>query len=299
MSIASVRQGVEVSEDAILFGTRARLAGIVTTPAPQANAVGVILLNAGVVHRVGPNRLYVTLARRLSRCGFTVLRFDHSGVGDSLPREDCLSFDESSVLEARDAMDWLAAERGCTAFVFVGLCSGTLTAFRTADIDARVSGLVLLTALLQDPSTVPPDVVAEAADRRVVRSYTAIKAVHSGTWLKVLTGRANYGHAFRTVRRLVFRRQRRVHVDAGTNAVIERMRTILQRGVSVHFIFAEPTTVLEYFRMTLEPSMSLLRKQGDIDVTILRHADHTFTGLRHQTRVLNLIASWLERRVPH
>ena len=265
------------------------------------NGTGVILLNAGVVHHVGPNRLYVTLARRLARSGFTVLRFDHSGVGDSPPREDDLPFDESSILEVKDAMHWLAAERRCTAFVLVGLCSGTLTAFRVAQMDSRVSGLVLLTALLQDPSTVAPEVVAEAADRRVARSYVTIKALHGGTWLKVLTGRANYRHAFRTVRRLLLRSKQPPHDAArtGTAGVIDAIQGILKRRVAVLFIFAEPTTVLEYFRMTITPYMASLRRHGDIDVIVLAGADHTFTELRHQSRVVDLMAGWLERRVPH
>src|SRR5689334_20064244 len=72
----------DAAENAIVFGGDVRLVGIVTTPAEtRADRTGVILLNAGVVHRVGPNRLYVTLARRLAQAGLTVLRFDHSGIG--------------------------------------------------------------------------------------------------------------------------------------------------------------------------------------------------------------------------
>jgi hypothetical protein len=47
-------------------------------------AVMFVLLNAGAVHRQGPFRLYVHLARRLAALGFSCVRFDQPGIGDSL-----------------------------------------------------------------------------------------------------------------------------------------------------------------------------------------------------------------------
>jgi pimeloyl-ACP methyl ester carboxylesterase len=287
-----------VNDEAVLFGPGQRLVGVVTharagaAPAPH---IGVILLNAGVIHRVGPNRLYVTLARRLSEAGLTVLRFDHSGIGDSSPRDDHLSFAESSVAETRDAMNWLASEHGCERFVLIGLCSGTLTAFNAAHADRRVAALVLLTALLQDPSTVPAEVVAEASDRRVARSYLVEKAGRGNAWRRVVTGKANYGNALRTLRRLAIRRFRRPAIDKGTADLIARLEQVLARGVPILFLFPEPTTVLEYFRMTLEPRLQSLRRHGRIDATVVTQADHTFTRLRDQKRVVELVSGWLSQ----
>src|SRR5262249_27402146 len=45
----------------------------------------VLFLNAGAVHRVGPNRMYVDLARSWAEHGLTSLRLDLSGLGDSPP----------------------------------------------------------------------------------------------------------------------------------------------------------------------------------------------------------------------
>ena len=61
----------------------------ITTVAPRRRAEAgqpwVVLLNAGIIHRIGPNRLYVQLARRLASRGHAVLRFDLAGIGDSEP----------------------------------------------------------------------------------------------------------------------------------------------------------------------------------------------------------------------
>lgn len=291
---------IVAAEEAIVFGTDVRLIGVVTAPASGTTAgaaVGVILLNAGVVHRVGPNRLYVNLARRLSQQGLTVLRFDHAGVGDSDPREDHLDFNQSSVAEAKAAMDWLAAERQCRSFVLLGLCSGTLTAFRTALDDTRVTSLVLLTALLVDPSSVPEAFVAEASERRIARSYLVEKVGSSRAWRKVLAGDVDYQRILRAVGRFTagpFMRPRTpAPVAPGTEELIAEVQQLLDRGVALRFVYADPTTVLEWFRMTISPALPRLRRHGRIDVEILKQADHTFTEMRHQAQILDLVSGWL------
>ena len=62
-------------EHAFLFGEGGGLVGVLTDPpglAPSRGAggrLGAILLNAGVIHRVGPSRLYVYRARGLAAAG--------------------------------------------------------------------------------------------------------------------------------------------------------------------------------------------------------------------------------------
>ena len=66
-------------ERTIRFGSGERLLGIVTpAPQPLAGAPVCLLFNAGVVHRIGPHRLNVKLARALAARGFTALRMDHA-----------------------------------------------------------------------------------------------------------------------------------------------------------------------------------------------------------------------------
>jgi len=286
-----------MNERAVLFGADRRLVGVVTCPpAPTRRTTGVILFNAGVVHRVGPNRLYVELARRLSARGFTVLRFDHSGLGDSPPRDDRLDFARTTLLEAIEAMNCLEAEQQCTRFVLVGLCSGTLTAFRAAQEDVRVVSLVLLTALLQDPSTVPEEIVAEATNRRVARSYLTEKAVSGRGWRKLLAGNVDLRRIWRVIRRVVPASTSRARALPGVAEVATQMERLLKRGVSVFLVYPEPTTLLEYFRMTVAPQLRRFRRHGAIELTILRRADHTFTELHNQERVVDLVGTWVTQR---
>ena len=58
-------------------------------------------------------------------------------------------------------------------------------------------------------------------------------------------------------------------------------------------VFSEPTTVLEYFRMTVAPALPDLKREGRIEVHVLEKSDHTFSGSPQQARVLELASNWL------
>jgi pimeloyl-ACP methyl ester carboxylesterase len=134
-----------VKERPVAFGPTRSLSGILTEPpGGAAGRPGVLLLNAGFLHRVGPNRLYVMLARRLAAAGLPVLRFDYSGLGESEPRRDELTLEQSMLAEGVEAMNFLQAEGVAERFVPMGLCAGAEQSQRLAHADARVVGAVLI-----------------------------------------------------------------------------------------------------------------------------------------------------------
>ena len=142
-----------VNEQAIVFGQQKSLVGIVTSAATSTAPTGrpaIVILNTGIVHRVGYNRMYVPLSRTLAATGYTVLRFDYSGIGDSEPRADGFTPLASSLTDIREALDWLETVRQASQIILLGLCSGADHAVLYGPTDPRVVGLVLI-----DPS-IPP-----------------------------------------------------------------------------------------------------------------------------------------------
>src|SRR5499433_2699330 len=134
-----------MKEEAVQFGEGKALVGIVSSvPHVSGNKPAVLLLNPGIVHRAGPGRIYVKIARALAARGFTVLRFDFSGIGDSAVRLDNRRFEESSVDETRAAMSFLHATRGCDCFILMGGCSGAAVALETAGLDRRAIGVIAI-----------------------------------------------------------------------------------------------------------------------------------------------------------
>src|SRR5690606_19688858 len=106
---------------------RKSLVGVVSSAASTGNESDrplVLVLNSGIIHRVGANRMSVALARRLAADGHDVVRFDLSGIGDSESRVDGLPPLDAGLADIREVIDSLEAARQARRFVLAGLCSG-------------------------------------------------------------------------------------------------------------------------------------------------------------------------------
>jgi pimeloyl-ACP methyl ester carboxylesterase len=143
------------NEEPLQFGEAGRMFGILTLP--QRGAAGAksapvfLFLNAGVLHRVGPLRMYVRLARELARHGFASFRVDLSGVGDSPPRAGS-SYRDSVTADFTAIEQALEARLGCQQIIVIGLCSAADNAIRLAPHHPRISGMVLFDPIcFEDP----------------------------------------------------------------------------------------------------------------------------------------------------
>lgn len=132
-------------ESSLVFGESGSLVGTVCHPPgpPAAGCLGVLLFNAGVVHRVGPHRVQVKLARTLASQGVPSMRFDLHGMGDSARASAARPHREQVVLDLRQAMDCLQRETGVSRFAVFGFCSGALPGVDVAQVDPRVVRLIL------------------------------------------------------------------------------------------------------------------------------------------------------------
>lgn len=132
-----------MKESAVQFGKSVKLTGVMTHPETfRDDLPAVIFFNSGVRHHVGCCRMSVRIARELAGKGFLCLRFDLSGIGDSLLRPDGLQYEKSSIEDAKEALEYLARTQGVKQFVFYGLCSGAHLGFKLAQQDPRVVGLI-------------------------------------------------------------------------------------------------------------------------------------------------------------
>jgi pimeloyl-ACP methyl ester carboxylesterase len=142
-------------EEILQFGDDARLFGIMTLPSlplHQTQKLPVfVFLSCGVLHRVGPLRLYVRLARTLAQMGFSSLRVDLTGRGDSPGRPE-LRNEKSLMADYKEIVSILEARLGQSQLVLGGLCSGADNALMLAQANQRVIGL-----LLMDPTVYPDD----------------------------------------------------------------------------------------------------------------------------------------------
>ena len=134
-----------MTELPVIFGSGGRLVGTLTLPAENTSKkVALLLCNAGVIHRIGPHRINVKLARSVAAQGVAVFRFDLSGQGDSGASTQSASFEDQAVLDIRAAMDCVQRTTGVKAFAMAGICSGAHHSLAAALLDPRLVALWML-----------------------------------------------------------------------------------------------------------------------------------------------------------
>ncbi len=197
---ASARQSDEIEmtvQDAAIRETTVQveqpfgaLFGILARPLENAPApLAVVLLNAGAIRRIGPNRMWVGLARRWAAQGVPTLRLDVEGIGDA--DGDASRFSDVAELyvpelvdQVRGALDMLQDVRVSSRFVLLGLCSGAYWSFHAALQDQRVSAALMLN----------PQVLFWDASQETVRDLRKAFLQRSA-WLRLLRGESSAARA--------------------------------------------------------------------------------------------------------
>lgn len=265
-------------ERTVLFGAHNGLVGILTEPDTPASGPrrAVVVSNIGMHHRAGPFRLYVSLARRLASSGLYVLRFDHAGMGDSVPRVDGATPAERAALDLDEAMDWLVSNAGIEEFLLVGLCSGVDSSHAAAVRDPRVRGAVFI-----DGYTYP-------TTGYFVRHYT-LRYMKVGRWVRFARrlARGDSRAATSTAEATVFERDIPSHDEFRRD-----IATLTARGTRLFFVytggmghvFNAPGQIFEM----LGPGA---RRDG-IEVEMMPKANHVFTSTAQREHILDRIDAW-------
>ncbi len=295
-----------MKESAIRFGRQQSLVGVFTEPeATERGQLAVILLNAGLIHHVGPNRLYVRLARHLAKRGLAVFRFDLSGTGDSGVRTDHLAFEQGIIDDAHQAMDELTSSYGMKHFIFIGHCSGAVHSFVMALEDERVVGAALI-----NPQTERQDWYDYDRKRKVqryYRNYYRKQVLYDRNhWFRFLSGKSDYWRIFRNILRdfvwslitttlFIARSKLETQVirhDPIQKRVIEGLRQLGARQSSVLFIYSAGSSGLERLQILLGREFDLLININQVRLVTIEGADHTFTLRQSQASVLEIIENW-------
>lgn len=276
-------------EEILRAGSDRSLVGVASFPDGPAKC-GVLLLNAGLVHHVGPARLWVTLARALCGKGHATLRMDFSGVGDSPDGEALARFEVRAPKEARAGMDALQAACAVQRFVLVGLCSGAEIAFKTALEDPRVHALVLINAprFLEEPSA---ELVLQLEERQAARYYWRVALRNPRSWWKAVRGRAD----LRAMTRAALGRMsaRPASKSAANDSADARaFRTLVQRGTKIHLVLSEGDWGQDYLDAILGADFGAGSSPGGIQRTVVPVCDHLLTPLASQRALVADVERW-------
>lgn len=136
-----------MKEQVVTLGADRTLIAILCEPdavTRKQNQPAILILNSGIVHRVGPFRLNTLLARKLAVAGYTSLRFDFSGIGDSQLMHNTLSREEQIIMDGGLVMEYLKQTRKIENIILIGLCTGADNAHKLAVAYPQVTAAIFL-----------------------------------------------------------------------------------------------------------------------------------------------------------
>lgn len=286
-----------MTERALLFGAARSLVGIMSCPPAAAldpARPALIILNAGIVHRVGPNRLHVTVARRLAESGFVTVRFDFSGIGESLPRPDSLPFLQSTVLEIREVMDTVTELTGVARFCLMGLSSGALASVAMALADPRVAGAVIVNPHGFADSAEWSAHVAKLSEGRIYgRNLLRLES-----WRRLLTGRTDYRRLAETLwYKLARRREGARGVSSIVDAVRPGLTAFLKLDIPILLLFSDKDRAIVNFEEILGRGWRQ-KLPRNVETVVIADANHTFAVPVHLQRAVASIDRWIAGRWP-
>jgi alpha/beta superfamily hydrolase len=280
-------------ERVVRFGTGGGLAGIVTTPrVPVSEALPcVVIINAGIIHRVGPNRLYVDLARTISLQGFAVLRFDLSGLGDSAPMTGTLSLDESARQDVQQALDYLAESRAAKSFLLVGLCSGANYGLQTAFVDPRVTGVIAI-----DPAvarTTRSSVLHLARRLKHMATIRALLTLQHPVFQRAFGGRRSMAAA----RAAAGQSEQRADTTALTPAALAGISTVLNqtldRGTRLMLVFTGGVNHVYNYQNQLFDLLPDVNFRNLLTLHYMPQTDHTVSDLASRRALMHSVTNWV------
>ena len=269
-----------MKEKIIKLDPAGQFIGILSTLEEESQKPVIIFLNAGIVHRIGPNRLHVKLARSFASAGFDALRFDMSGLGDSPSGEAGLSYEEQSVLDVKMAVDHMSTLYPDRPIILFGICSGADNGYKAALEDTRIKGLMML-----DPYAY------QNAGAKI--SDLAQRAQDPERW-KRLVGRLAGGNTAPE------EAEEEIHKDDNDRIAPPKeefgndLQTISQNGTKLLMLYTSTVRHLINDRAQFFKTFKGFEFGDRITVDVWGDVDHTFTTLASQKRLSTYLVDWLQ-----
>jgi alpha-beta hydrolase superfamily lysophospholipase len=295
-SVTFPLDGAQITETAVHFGSDRHLFGVLTTSDHNAVRPAIVMFNAGSVHHVGPNRLYVALARHLSAAGFDCLRFDLESLGDSVlraPGRENYPYPQTATSDAGAALEFLKS-RGYQRIVALGLCSGAHTTFHTGLQFAQypIEELILINPMSfywkeggsLDTSRRFEDAAAYKRSMKDPRR-----------WMKLLRGDVNMKRLMEVVVSEA-RNKLRLREDERLSSDLRKLVDEYRRPIT--FFIAEGDPGRDILMAGAPRTAARAMKSGAMRIEMIPGADHTFSQFKPRKDLLGRLNAHLSRRAP-
>lgn len=283
---AAVAPGV--TEQPLLFECDGeQLLGVLAL-AQQPGDCGVLIIVGGPQYRAGSHRQFVLLARKLAAAGYSSLRFDYRGMGDSSGSPRDFRHVGADIEAAVSA--FLASAPQLKRIVLFGLCDAASAALMYgADLKA-VTGMVLINPWVRDDVSLA---------RVQVKHYYCARLVNAAFWSKVLRGEVDYRATIAGLTKRLRTAFAGSHRDDAPGA---RFQDAMARGLRR---FARPVLlILSGKDLTAQEFRDYTARhsawRGLLDAPYVSRidvadADHTFSRQHWRAQIESALLAWLQK----
>ncbi|WP_188937873.1 serine aminopeptidase domain-containing protein [Puia dinghuensis] len=278
-----------VNDEIVNFGENRSICGIFTPSLGKVlnDKFCVIFLNAGLIHKVGPNQIYKKLAANFSRNGYAAFRLDFSGLGDSGSYNGTMSKSNRQTAEVGMAMNWLQENKDINQFILSGMCSGAKVAWKASLDDRRVIGLCLIDGVFADDQLLKQ--VGRNADRQLRIRYYKKHLFSWERWIKFFSGKSR----LLSLKNILKKKQVNGQMSVDLSNNLTPWENLFKRKVKIQLIFSEGSIAIDIYKLTL--SKWLNGENGLLQTILVKDVDHTFTPIWSQKYLSDLTMAWLKK----
>jgi exosortase A-associated hydrolase 1 len=230
----------------------------------------------------------VLLSRALAAAGYSTLRFDYRGMGDSTGTQRDFEAVSPDIGAAVDTL--CAACPSVTKVVLWGLCDAAAASLLYLDEthDPRIAGLCLLNPWVRSETTLA---------KTQVKHYYGQRLLQGEFWLKLLSGRLNIVEAIVELVRKIGLASHKAGSEPRPGFQ-DRMARAWQgfAGRILLILSGDDFTAKEFLEYAAgAASWHGLLERANVSRHDVASADHTFSSREWRDTVQNACLDWLER----
>ncbi|MCW8879488.1 MAG: alpha/beta hydrolase [Kangiellaceae bacterium] len=289
------------SYERICYPIGSNLIGILTTPkATQDKPIPlVVLANSGSVHRVGPNRLYVELARELGKAGIASFRFDLRNLGESvmgLPVDENHPYPHDSTADIEDIINHLQSHFEYDKFVLAGLCSGAHNVFHAAielEHDKRINEVIMINPLAFYRR--PHNFQDNSKEQEMAKDSEQYRKslLDPSKWKQLFSKRGNLGYIFKFVIRLLWKKLAslffsvaRIFGIAQQTQLSKDLNQYRNSDTHISFFIASKDPGKKILMDNAKSTVNSMIKAEQLFLYDIENADHTFSNFQCRSRFI-------------
>jgi len=265
----------------------------------------VIMLNSGMMNRVGPQRLYWKFARQACEEGIAVIRVDLAGVGDSLAEIDETHFDNHRKEDVSAIIDYVREQWPQADIILQGLCAGARVSFKAAIVNQNVVGLLAWSTEIFTASQNMPQSPHEPEDRlsdyevsntlsRFFNFLIRFKFLSPKWWHEQYPGGKGIKDEIKHVAHCTFKALR-FSGDQSKGEFLEAADEYLKTNRKVLFLFGEYD---ERAYSEFHSRFPQIPRGADLGqcYEVVDKGTHTFSTAKSQHQLIELSIDWLKQQ---